>query len=165
MGEQETAFIAVYDAHADALFRFALFSVGDRELAKDLVSDTFTKVWGYLAEGNIVENLKAFCYRTLKNLIIDHWRKHRSVSLDVLTEAGFDPVGDDGRESMEKSEEYRIARDAIEALPAAFREVIHLRYVEEYSPKEIAELLSISQSLVSVRLFRGSALLKKKLKT
>lgn len=165
MGERESAFIAVYDAHADALFRFALYSVRDRELAKDLVADTFTKVWGYLAEGNVVENLRAFCYRTLKNLIVDHWRKHGSMSLDALTEAGFDPVGEDGRENVEQSEEYRAARDAIEALPAAFREVIHLRYVEGYSPKEIAELLGISQSLVSVRLFRGSALLKKKLKT
>jgi RNA polymerase sigma-70 factor (ECF subfamily) len=135
MGDQESSFIAVYDAHADALFRFALFSVSDRELAKDLVAETFTKVWSYLAEGNIVDNLKAFCYRTLKNLIIDYWRKHGSISLDALTEAGFDPVGEDGRENVEHDEAYKAARDAIAVLPAAFREVIHLRYVEEYSPK------------------------------
>jgi RNA polymerase sigma-70 factor (ECF subfamily) len=165
MSERESVFIDVYDAHADALFRLALFSVNDRELAKDLVADTFMKVWGYLAEGNVVENLRAFCYRTLKNLIIDHWRKKGSISLDLLTEAGFDPIGEDGRKSVERAEEYKVARDAISSLPAAFREVIHLRYVEGYTPKEIAELLEISQSLVSVRLFRGSALLKKKLKS
>jgi RNA polymerase sigma-70 factor (ECF subfamily) len=119
----------------------------------------------YLAEGNVVDNLRAFCYRTLKNLIIDHWRKKGSISLDLLTDAGFDPVGEDGREHVEQNEEYEAARGAIAALPAEFREVIHLRYVEGYSPKEIAELLGITQSLVSVRLFRGGALLKKKLKT
>lgn len=163
MGEKESAFIAVYDAHADALFRFAYFAVRDRELAKDLVADTFTRVWRSLSEGTAIENLRAFCYRTLRNLIIDHYRKGKSISLDELAEAGYDPPGEDGRENTERTEEYKEVRDAITALPAAFREVTELRYVEGYSPKEIAELLGISQSLVSVRLFRGHALLKKKL--
>ena len=64
------AFIAVYDTQADALFRFALFGVGDRELAKDLVSETFAKVWEYITKGNKTENMKALCYRTLRNLYL-----------------------------------------------------------------------------------------------
>lgn len=164
MGEKESAFIALYDAHADALFRFAFFAVHDRELAKDLVADTFTRVWRSISEGAVIENLRAFCYRTLRNLIIDHVRKKKSVSLDELAEAGYDPLGEDGRESIELTDEYKAVRGAIESLPAAFREVIMLRYIEGYTPKEIAELLHISQSLVSVRLFRGQALLKKVLR-
>ncbi len=161
MGEQETAFIAVYDAHADALFRFAYFSVRDRELAKDLVADTFTKVWQYIAGGNIVGNIRAFCYRTLRNLIVDHWRKHKSLSLDDLAEGGFEPSGEDGHDTVMKNEELRVVKKAIAGLPLAIREVVMLRYIEGYDPKEIAELLGISQSLVSVRIFRGTALLKK----
>lgn len=160
---EKDAFIALYDAQADALFRFALFGVGDRELAKDLVSETFTKVWEYITKGNKAENMKALCYRTLRNLIIDHFRKHKSGSLDGLLEAGFDPAGEQGMEHVEHEEDRVVLRKAIATLPAAIREVMILRYVEEYSPKEIAELLHISPSLVSVRLFRGSALLKKSL--
>lgn len=157
------AFIAVYDTQADALFRFAYFGVGDRELAKDLVSETFVKVWEYITKGNKVENIKALCYRTLRNLIVDHFRKHKSGSLDGLLEKGFDPVGEDGMERIEKEEDKVMLRSAIATLPAAIREVVVLRYIEEYSPKEIAELLHISQSLVSVRLFRATQLLKKTL--
>lgn len=163
MGEQQAAFIAAYDAHADALFRFAFFSVRDRELAKDLVADTFMKVWSYLAEGKVVENLRAFCYRTLRNCIIDHSRKKGSLSLDALIDEGYEPAGENGRANAERDADAAVLHAAIAALPAAFREVILLRYVEGYSPKEIAENLGVSQSLVSVRLFRGAALLKKKL--
>ncbi len=157
------AFIAVYDTQADALFRFALFGVGDRELAKDLVSETFAKVWEYITKGNKTENMKALCYRTLRNLIVDHYRKHKSGSLDGLLEAGFDPIGEDGMDRVENEEDKAMLRRAIGTLPAAIREVVVLRYIEEYSPKEISELLHISQSLVSVRLFRATQLLKKTL--
>lgn len=163
MGEQESAFIAVYDAHAGALFRFAYFSVRDRELAKDLVADTFTKVWEYLTKGNVVENVRALCYRTLRNLIIDHWRRHKSLSLDALSDQGFDPPGADGRARVEQEESAREIRQAIAELPLAMREVIMLRYIEGYSPKEISTLLDITPALVSVRIFRGHALLKKRL--
>ena len=159
------AFIVVYDTQADALFRFALFGVGDRELAKDLVSETFAKVWEYITKGNKTENMKALCYRTLRNLIVDHYRKHKSGSLDGLLEAGFDPIGEDGMDRVENEEDKAMLRKAIATLPAAIREVVVLRYIEEYSPKEISELLHISQSLVSVRLFRATALLKKTLCT
>lgn len=162
---EKDAFIAVYDTQADALFRFAFFGVGDRELAKDLVSETFAKVWEYITKGNGTENMKALCYRTLRNLIVDHYRKHKSGSLDRLLDAGFDPVGEHGMRSVEQEEDKVQLRKAIALLPGAIREVVVLRYIEEYSPKEIAVLLNISQSLVSVRLFRATILLKKSIRT
>lgn len=164
MGKLAAEFTATYDLYADALFRFAYFAVHDREVAKDLVADTFSKVWEYLSRGNKVENIRALCYRTLRNLIVDHWRKHKSMSLDELLEAGYDPVGIDGRVVEEEQSDYVELRRAIDALPASFQEVILLRYVEGYSPKEIAELLGISSSLVSVRLFRGQKLLSQHLR-
>ena len=83
--------------------------------------------------------------------------------MDGLLEAGFDPIGEDGMDRVENEEDKAMLRRAIGALPAAIREVVVLRYIEEYSPKEISELLHISQSLVSVRLFRATQLLKKTL--
>ena len=164
MGNQAAEFTATYDLYADALFRFAYFAVHDREVAKDLVADTFSKVWEYIARGNKVENIRALCYRTLRNLIVDHWRKQKSLSLDELIDAGYDPSGSDGIQDAETRDSYVRVRKAIALLPAAFQEVILLRYVEGYSPKEIAELLGISASLVSVRIFRGQRLLAQHLR-
>lgn len=163
MGKSESEFTIAYDLYADALFRFAYFAVHDREIAKDLVADTFTKVWEYIAKGQAVTNIRALCYHVLRNLIVDHWRKRKSLSLDELVDAGYDPIGTDGRVDEEQNSEYVELRKAIETLPAVFQEVILLRYVEGYSPKEIAELLGISPSLVSVRIFRGQSLLKKRI--
>lgn len=165
MGEMESRFLETYDAHADAFLRFAYFGVHDRELAKDLVADMFARVWEYLANRNVVENIRALCYRTLRNLIVDHFRKHKSLSLDALAETGYEPRGADGREDVEKQDVLTELRQAITKLPGAFREVILLRYIEGYDPKEIAEMLNISQSLVSVRIFRGVKLLKQHVRT
>lgn len=164
MGEHATAFTAAYDAHADELFRFALYSVGDRELAKDLVAESFTKVWGAISRGTVIENIRAFCYHTLRNVIIDYRRKKRTLSLETLAEGGFDPPGNDGRSDIEHSEELRNVQASILGLPESLREIVQLRYIEGYAPKEISELLGVSQSLVSVRIFRAVAMLKKKLK-
>lgn len=164
MGNPESEFTIAYDLYADALFRFAYFAVHDRETAKDLVADTFTNVWEYLAKGNAVTNIRALCYRTLRNLIVDHWRKRKSLSLDEMIDVGYDPVGVNGRDDAEVRAEYVELRRSIATLPAVFQEVILLRYVEGYSPKEIAELLGISPSLVSVRIFRGQSLLKKRIR-
>ena len=84
------------------------------------------------------------------------------MSLDTLLEAGYEPIGADGRIEEEEKADYVALRRAIAALPASYQEVILLRYVEGYSPKEIAELLGITPSLVSVRIFRGQRLLAKR---
>ncbi len=162
MGNVRVEFVDAYETNADALFRFAYFSVRDREVAKDLVADTFSGVWEYMAKGNRVENIRALCYRILRNRIIDHWRKHGTLSLDRLTEEGYEPP-DPTEEDPATREEYRTVRKAVSDLPATYREVIVLRYIEGYSPKEIVELLGVSPSLVSVRIFRAQRLLRKRL--
>lgn len=147
-------FIEAYDQYADAIFRHCYYKVSNRELAKDLAQETFTKAWGSLAKGLEIDNLKSFLYKIANNLIIDEYRKKKTVSLDVLRVGGFDIVSKDHTATI-ASAEHHIIRASIEKLEGKYKEVIVMRFVSDLSPKEIAEILGETENAISVRINRG----------
>src|SRR5690348_4274314 len=77
--------------HAQALSKHSFFKLHDQALSTDLVQDTFIKTWSYLIKGGKIDVMKAFLYHVLNNLIVDEYRKRKTVSLDALLEKGFEP--------------------------------------------------------------------------
>lgn len=152
-------FIKAYDDLSNAIFRHCWFRIGDREKAKDLMQDTFTKSWQYIIQGAEVNNLKAFLYRVANNLIIDEYRKKREVSLDGLMADGFEP-GFDELNITEHNIDAKFALNFINCLDEKYREAVLMRYIDELSPKEIAEVTGESENNVSVRIHRGLKQLK-----
>ena len=128
----------------------------------DLVSATFTKVWEYLVKGGEIQNMKAFLYKTASNLVIDEYRKKGAQSLDALIEEGYEPRAGSGHEAGILAEVGELKR-GLARLPEQFREVVALRYVDEFSPQEIAELKGESPNTISVRINRGVAMLRKEM--
>lgn len=152
-------FIAGYDKWSDDLFRYAYFKVSNRDLALDLVQDTFTKSWEYITSGNKVKKLRPFLYKTLRNLIIDHYRKKKSESLDNLIEEGFD-FGYDETDMIENKLLGENIWDKIKDLDDKYQEVLMLRYADDLSITEISALIKESENNVSVRIHRGLTKLK-----
>lgn len=152
--DTETAFLEAYDAYADAIFRHCYFRAFDRERGKDLMQETFMRAWQYLAKGGEVQNMRAFLYRIANNLIIDESRKKKEMSLDKLQEEGFDP-GRDETPLMQSRLEHGRVLQSLNRLDSAYRDTIVMRYVNELSPSEIAEVTGESANTVSVRIYRG----------
>ena len=159
----EQGFLNAFDEYADALFRHAVLRVSDRERARDLVQDTFTKVWDHVHSGKEVQHWRGFLYRILNNLIVDEYRKKHEVSLDALLEDELsfaEPLLATGSRIEEESrlddailiERIRVF---IPQLPEPYRVAITLRYVDGFTPKEIAGLLEISENVASVRIHRA----------
>jgi RNA polymerase sigma-70 factor, ECF subfamily len=148
-------FISLYDEMADQLFRHCFFKLSNRELALDLVQETFTRTWEYIAAGKEVKNIKGFLFKVANNLIIDEYRKKKAVSLETLQEvSGFDaPVNDHNKTIF--SVEVDTVLSHINKLDSKYKDVILMRYVNDYSPKEIAKILGESENAVSVRINRG----------
>ncbi len=157
----EQQFLAAYEEHADALLRHCLMRVRDRELAKDIVQEAYSKTWVYMSEGKEIEYLRAFLYRVANNLIIDWARKKKSSSLETLMEDdGFEPAD----ENIKDFADVPAAREAIQMLgelDEMYRTAITMRYLDEMSPREIAEALGVSENVVSVRIHRGIEKLSK----
>lgn len=153
--DKKEEFVKAYDQHADAIFRYCHFRISNRELAKDLTQETFTKAWKYIADGKEIENIKAFLFKIAGNLVIDEYRKVKQSSLEELQERdGFDVESKDDEKIVFSSEVERV-RLVIEELPDKYKEVITMRYVSDLSPKEIAEAIGESENVVSVRLNRA----------
>src|SRR5687768_7540986 len=77
-----------YQDYRELLRRHAHFKIGDPALAEDLVQTTFLKTWHYLLKGGKIKAMKSFLYHILNNLVVDEYRKKRTVSLDMLEEKG-----------------------------------------------------------------------------
>ena len=158
-------FQKTYDEYADPIFRYCYFQVSDRERAKDLAQDTFIKFWEYVASGQQVEYVKSFLYRIAINTVIDERRKKKTISLEKIAESGHD-WADEKDEGKQKEMIYegKQAVEAVAQLPEKYRDVLMLRYVDDLSIKEIAEISGESANNVSVRIHRGLEQLKKLLR-
>lgn len=161
-------FANAYDKYADAIFRHCYMRVYDRELAKELMQETFAKAWSHY--GNVkevnVENLRALLYKIATNLIIDHSRKPKFKevgSLENLIEAGLEP-GEDRSEEMKNQLDAMDALKILTLLKDEYREVLSLHYLNDLSLAQTAEILGINQNLVSVRLNRAAEAFRKQFK-
>ena len=162
MDKQE--FLEAYDQYADAIFRYCLIRVYDREKARDLVQDVFIRAWDYIISGKEIENWKPFLFRIATNLIIDNVRKKQDViSLETLMETGFD-AGKDERSNVDNYIDGQKIIAAINDLGEIYRVPVYMRYVEDLSPKDIAKVTGESENVISVRIHRGLYQLKRMLK-
>lgn len=167
MKELQKDFETAFEAYSDELFRHASMRLKDRDRALELTQETFLKVWEY-AQKEEVRELRPFLYRTLRHLIIDEYRRKKSVSLEGLAEGSEhmeveDFLPPDESNTLEAAVERfdgKRALAALENLPDAYREAITLRYVEGLSPKEIGDIVGESENAVSVRIHRGLKKLK-----
>jgi RNA polymerase sigma-70 factor (ECF subfamily) len=150
----KTQFLSAYDAYGNAIFRFCVLKVSNRELAQDLSQEVFMRYWQSLRKGEDFKNERAYLYTLARNLVIDWYRKKKEASLDALTDAGLEFKGD-GAHSITDKSEVREILEVIDKLDEDDREALLLRFVEGFSPKEIAELLDESANVISVRIHRA----------
>lgn len=156
---QHTDFIKAYDELGDSLFRHSFFRVSNREVATDMVQDTFIKTWQHIERGETIQNLKAYLYHVMNNLIIDYYRKSKSGSLDILLDDGFNPA--DETVDIEGEAEVSLVVSSLTELPDEDRKLIVMRHVDGHSISEIAQMLGETENVVSVRIHRAIKKLKK----
>jgi RNA polymerase sigma-70 factor (ECF subfamily) len=139
--------------YADAVLAYATRLLGNRADAEEVLSEVFLRAFegcmGYRAEGTV----KAWLFRIARNCCMDRLRQPRLLPL----EGGEEPVqGDDTAEI-----EQRIAvQRALKRLPEEYRTVLLLCDVEEFTAKEVAEILGRSVPSVKGMLYRARAALR-----
>ena len=163
----EADFTRAYETHADAIFRHCFFRLSDREKAFEIMQETFMRTWDYLQSGKEVTQLKPFLYRVATNLVIEEYRKRKTVSLDAYLEVdGHDESLVEGLRDEESYERLIDALDGKEAmrafqiLPPKFRDVLVWRYVDGLSLHEIAQICRERENTISVRIHRALKVLK-----
>lgn len=157
MTEQE--FINLYKNNLDKVFRFIYFRVDKADLANDLTSQVFLRVW----QTPSISNPRAFIFKTARNQVIDFYRQKNKmpVSLDALREQGIDLPQRSFASQIELSFEMENLKKALQRIRPAYSEVIIWHYLDDMSTKEISQILNKSENNVRVLLHRALESLKK----
>lgn len=162
MDELQHTFEEAFEAYSDELFRHASIRLSDRERALELTQEAFMKAWSYAQKGEDIKEIRPFLYRTLRNLIIDEYRKHKATSLEAMAEKYDMDVEDflspDESNTIEaaidRHESVRVL-EVLKEVPEPYKEAVTLRYIDGLSPTEIAKAIGESENVVSVRVHRG----------
>lgn len=141
----------LFKKYKDDVYRLALSYTRSTQEAEDVCQTAFLKLMEQktLVPGKEKAWLMQATANECRNLLRSSWWRKTSELDDSL---------------ISPRQEYEDVFQAVMTLPPKYRVVIYLHYYEEYTTKEIAELLQISQSAVTTRLNRARQMLKKELK-
>ncbi len=138
---------------ADNIYRFVLKNIKDSEKAKDIVQDTYEKLWVKI-DSVPFEKVKAYLFTTAYHTMIDIIRKEqKKVDYAQVNLKDYTHV-------EHYSDLQEILHKAIEKLPPDQKSVIFLRDYEGYSYNEIAQITGLSEAQVKVYIYRGRMFLK-----
>jgi RNA polymerase sigma-70 factor (ECF subfamily) len=145
------------DEYSDNIFRFALKHLKNEMSAKDIVQETFTKVWIKHEEVSF-EKVKSYLFTTAYHTIID-WIRKEQKSGDI------EKINADSRSSlMENFDLQEVLDEALKTLPEIQKTVVLLRDYEGYNYTEIAEITNLNESQVKVYIFRARKALQEYIK-
>lgn len=149
----EEAYLELYDTEADAVFRRSYFKTSSKEVAEEITQEAFMRLWQYVRAKEI-EQPRALLYTITNNCIKDWYKKKKTPS---FTQMGFDEPPEISDESLSAAAEATRLElhDLIMQLEEEDRELILLRFVEDVRTKDIAELMGVSENVISVRLHRA----------
>jgi len=141
------------DEFSDGIYRFVLKNLKNEERARDVVQDTYEKLWMKVDEVS-AERVKSYLFTAAYHTMIDMIRKEKRLT-GFETEKHDKPVHADHYSGLAQ-----ILEEAVAKLPADQRSVIMLRDYEGYSYDEIADITGLTESQVKVYIFRGRMFLK-----
>ena len=147
------AFDELLFRHQSKLFSYILFVVRDREIADDLFQETFVKVITKLQEGkySLSGKFSAWMMRIAYNVIMDLYRGLKVQKIvDTSDDNDLSNISTNDFYSMDIESQYvnaQVLKDVkklMNFLPASQREVVYMRYYQQLSFKEIAEMTNVS---------------------
>ncbi|MCC6251775.1 MAG: RNA polymerase sigma factor [Bacteroidia bacterium] len=141
------------DLYADSLFRFILKNIKDTEKAKDIVQDTYEKLWVKVSHVES-KNAKSYMFTTAYRTMIDSIRKEKKYStLEQIKEISISTTGAtlSLRQNIDKG---------LERLPEIQRTVLLLRDYEGYDYAQIGEITGLNESQVKVYIYRARIAMK-----
>ncbi|MBQ0142569.1 MAG: sigma-70 family RNA polymerase sigma factor [Prevotellaceae bacterium] len=154
-GDNE-AFDTLLNRYESKVFSYISYTVKDNELAQDLFQDVFIRVITTIRSGHYTENGKfgSWVMCIAHNIIIDHFRTKKtenSVSYDTEDENDNDILNDSSLVSnanieteMIDAQRLREIKSLIALLPESQREVVLMRFYQELSFKDIADITGVS---------------------
>ena len=155
------AFGEIYDTHVDSVYRYLLYRVREPSDAEDLTSEVFTRAFAnihrYRWQG---KSFLAWLYTIARNAVTDRRRRDRpTVELDNAY--GLAAEGPTAHDRAVLGEEVDALRGAVKHLTGEQQEVLVLRFIENMSSREVANILGKNEGAIRALQFRALGRLRK----
>lgn len=146
-----------YELYLHEIYRYILFRVFDRHEAEDLTAKVFLEAWEDLTSRQRlrkIKNIRAWIYRIAHNKVIDYHRRRKPQ----------EPIDDNPDKRLQGAwleselDDLFISRklaEGVQRLPTNYQEVIILRFINQMSHAEVAEIMNITESHVRVLQYRA----------
>jgi RNA polymerase sigma-70 factor (ECF subfamily) len=141
------------DEYSDALYRFIRGNLRDNERSRDIIQDSFEKLWRNVTELDY-SVVKSWLFSTAYHTMIDIIRREKRMTEMELSHENnliYDSQYSDLAE---------ILNEGLKRLPEQQRSAVMLRDYEGYSYKEIGDITGLSEAQVKINIYRGRLALK-----
>lgn len=157
-------FKALYLPFHAKLYRIAYHLLGNVEDAKDVVQETYAKLWEKRDMLPLMEHPESFCVVMVKNRCLDVLRssQHQLVALDPARHE--QPTRETPLDALENRNTLHLVEDVMRGLPALQQLVMRLRHMEDCSFEEIEHLTGLSAVNIRVLLSRARKTLREQCK-
>lgn len=157
---EQAAFGELYDIYASPIFRFISLKTATREQAEDILQETFFKAWQALPKLSLENlNFRAWLYKIARNLVNDHYRTlQRRPTPDTIENYYNLSSSDDTHETTAKAFDIERLRSIMNQLAPTYRQVLELRFIQEFSVEETAKIMG--KTALAVRVAQHRALKK-----
>ena len=160
-GGDRAAFAELYDSHVDSVYRYLLYRVREPSDAEDLTSEVFTRAFAnihrYKWQG---KSFLAWLYTIARNAVTDRRRRDRP-TVEIDNAYGLASEGPSAHDLAVRGEDVEALRGAVKYLTGEQQEVLVLRFVENLSSREVANILGKNEGAIRALQFRALGRLRK----
>ncbi len=164
----ESALSVLMRRYTSKLMRYGRRFFSSTDTVVDLVQDIFVSAYEHINDFDSTRRFSPWIYRIAHNAFVDALRKRSKEPIYLMDFDRFAPhaVSEDPAQKEKESEEMRVLlEESLDKLPAHYREIIDLYFFEDFSYREIADILRVPIGTVGIRLLRAKRALKKLIPT
>ena len=155
----------IFDKYGERLYKSAYFLFGNKEDAEDLCQDVFCELFKAIDTFKSKSSLYTWLYRIMLNLYYQRLRNKYKIEQAMLKGQSLSDTGNVAAvdNDIEKNEIKHALQNVINALPNVYKSVIILRYLEDMSYENMAEILDCPVGTIRSRLYNAKEKLKENL--
>jgi RNA polymerase sigma-70 factor (family 1) len=156
--DDQKSFEALFHLCYQRLVRFSMEYVHSHQVAEEIVSDLFLKLWTGRQSFREVVHIEKYLFTAIRNQSLNHMRKYSAYRVISTEDSGEEQgiiLSFDPSHATEWKELLARLDEAIEMLPPGRRQIFRLIKEEGFKPREVAEILNLSHRTVETQLFKA----------
>lgn len=149
-GGDQQAFGELYEQYLTPVYRYIYLRVKHASTAEDLTQQVFLKVFASLERYQEQGKPLAYFFTVARNSIADHWRKKKPIIPETPVEESYDLEAKDEQieERLDRDNAIEHIKTHIQTLPPAHQDILILRFIEERTTKEIAQITGKNEAAI-----------------